>query len=289
MIKININYIVLSIVTVTILYLVYSKYKNISILEKFEIAEKPNTFAVAYKKNTDLEYISKKLNIPITDKELVKTNRIAPITNETLGVLEQSNAIVPIVEKPNNSTGDNYVIPMPKFEDMPNVTSQKQENYEKFIPIDTKDTKNIKEIRVVSEQKNLNTCKFIGSFSGSSKCPKEYPIHTGASISNKKSLTCNGSEISIKQAKAIALINKGKISSVQLIDGGENYNREPRIIVRSSGSVEEDAQLVANIKNGKVVSITIANPGKGYRDTPKILIEKPNKQVYCNLCCKHEL
>lgn len=271
-------------IVIAIVYLL--KYNKI---EHFDIAEKPNTFAQAYLKNMDLDYIAKKLDIPVSIIDLVKSNQIAPIVNPGLGVEEQKDAKVPVVEKTNripdkHSDLDNYVVPMPKFKDI-GLEQKIKESFTKETPISLSPTK----IKVLTEQKNLNTCKFVGSFSAQSKCPKEFPIHTGASISNNKTLSCNGQDIIIKQAKAIALINKGKITSVELLDGGENYTKEPRILVRSNGTVKVDAVLKAIVKNGKVTSISITNPGDGYRDTPKILVEKPSKQVYCNLCCKHEL
>ena len=271
-------------IVIAIVYLL--KYQEKS-TEHFDIAEKPNTFAQAYLKNMDLDYIAKKLDIPVSVIDLVKSNQIAPIVNPSLGVEEQKDAIVPVVEKSNripdnHSDSKNYIIPMPKFEDI-GLKQKIKESFTKEV------VSKPQQIKVVAEQKNLSTCKFIGSFSADSKCPRDYPVHTGASISNNKSLTCNGTNIEIKQAKTIALINKGKISSIQLVDGGENYTKPPRVLVRSTGEAKEEAVLRANIRDGKVISISITNPGDGYRDTPKILIEKPSKQVYCNLCCKHEL
>ena len=132
-------------------------------------------------------------------------------------------------------------------------------------------------------ENNLN-CKFVTSFISSNKCPKDFPIYTGASVSGLGStLSCNGSNIKGKRATALATIGGGQIKSIRIIDGGEHYSKVPRVYIRGLG---KGARAAAVIEKGKVVSISILHGGEGYNSTPTIIIEKPKVNIHCNLCCK---
>ena len=121
-------------------------------------------------------------------------------------------------------------------------------------------------------------------FKASNKCPSNYPVYTGATVSGSgNNLACNGQNVSGKRATAIAIIKKGKIIAVKLINMGSHYSKAPKIYFRGLG---KGARAKAIVKNGKVVSIKVINGGDNYISTPTVIIEKPIVNIHCNLCCK---
>ena len=134
----------------------------------------------------------------------------------------------------------------------------------------------------------MDSCVFIESLNKDrAVCPKNYSVYTGASIGSKNGvLSCNGKESAIKGAAAIAVIKKGKLTMISIINGGANYAKSPQIKIIGDG---EGAKGYAVLKNKKVNKIILSNVGKNYKSTPIVKIAKPNLTTYCNLCCRNEL
>lgn len=139
-------------------------------------------------------------------------------------------------------------------------------------------------------KKESRSCKFFPSTDDNFECPKDYPFNTGANIGfGSSEISCNGKTIKLKRAKAYAVIgDKGKIKSIQLICGGENYEKPPS--VRILGNAKRKAEAYATLKkDGSVRDIVVEDPGYGYTGTPDILISKPKKTLRCNMCCRINL
>ena len=145
-------------------------------------------------------------------------------------------------------------------------------------------------IKKIKNKKVINSklCKFVSSFGPNEfSCPKDYPVHTGASFGIRGSgVSCNGDKINSKRAKAIATIKDGQISRIIITSRGTNYATSPPVKIIGDGRL---ASAYALIKNGSVHKVVINNPGVGYKSTPTIKIGKPNSVTNCNLCCKNEL
>lgn len=71
-------------------------------------------------------------------------------------------------------------------------------------------------------------------------------------------------------ASASVTTANGSISSVVLIDGGENYYTKPIVIVDGIG---EGAIIDTEILNGRIIGFEIINAGSGYDSNTKIRIE----------------
>ena len=125
-----------------------------------------------------------------------------------------------------------------------------------------------------------NKCRFVPSHKENQCEDNVYTNFSGASLGiGASSIQCNGKKILNSRAKAIALINNGKIDKIQLIKKGDHYKKEPKI------KIQGNAIARAIVKNGKVVKILLLNRGSRYKSSPQITIDAPNYYSYCNLCC----
>jgi len=247
-----------------------------------------------FKRNTDLDYISKNTGIKITDKENINTRNIAPINNsniiKTKGFPNTVNAsdIGNTNRKPDkNSNKKVYNIPMPKFDDLVDnpITFTKKKRI-------IKNTKNKKLKNKKLKNKNIRnakTCSFFPSLDNSKKfnCPKDYSVHSGASFGlSGRTVKCNDNEIKMKRAKAVSTVKNGQITGIVVTTKGSNYSSEPSIKIIGNGS---GGKAYPILKDGRVHKIIIRSSGSGYTSSPKIKISAPNGMVSCNLCCKSEL
>lgn len=132
----------------------------------------------------------------------------------------------------------------------------------------------------VTNQSKMN-CKFLSS----SQCHSDYPNFSGASINfpDGKKMKCDslGSE---KSARAVSTISGGKITGVYMIEEGEGYMANPKIMAIGGGG--EGAKFKAVVIEGKIKEIKVISGGEGYHETPVIKIESPNLSNGCYLCCK---
>tara|TARA_B100000575_G_scaffold294364_1_gene309819 strand:+ start:8097 stop:8909 length:813 start_codon:yes stop_codon:yes gene_type:complete len=134
---------------------------------------------------------------------------------------------------------------------------------------------------------NKNYCKFISSTSENQKCPIEYPVYTGASFSGSgTSIRCDGKPTDFIQAKAVAMVNNGKLHKILLITGGTGYQTPPAINIIGNGI---NGICKAHVKKGSITKIEIISKGSDYTSTPIVQIDKPNINLHCKLCCKSEL
>jgi hypothetical protein len=269
-----------------------------------------------FKKNFDLDYYDTRDPKKLSELKKMFTNKLAPLIQKefknnpakTKEVIKQINSRIPNKIK-NNSE---YIIPMPKFNNLqgdllkPLIKSFKQiKNLNANRNIDYKPIRNADNVRLKKSKKketkkelfnNNNSkiternisgnlkCKFVTSFKSTNKCPANYPIYTGATVSGIGSnLSCNGQNVKGKRATGIAIIKNGQIKGIRILNAGSQYSKVPKIFIRGIG---QGARAKATIKNGKITNINLVNGGKGYISTPSIIIEKPQVNIHCNLCCK---
>jgi hypothetical protein len=268
-----------------------------------------------FKKNFDLDYYDTRDPKKISELKKMFTNKLAPLIQQEItnnpsrvkAVMKQLNSRLP----GKSSNVDEYVIPMPKFNNLqgdllkPLVKSFKQiKNLTAKRGVDYKPIRNMDNIQPIKKIKkkkdhkelfnnskitertisnNLN-CKFITSFKSTNKCPADFPIYTGATVSGKGSnLSCNGKNVNGKRAIAIAIIKKGEIIDIKILNKGDLYSKIPKIYIRGIG---KGGMAKTVIKNGKVINIELINGGSGYISTPTVIIEQPHVNIHCNLCCK---
>jgi len=305
-----------------LVFLIYIYYNPKKTRENF-IGSNKGVDAIQniFKKNFDLEYYDTRDPKKMSELKKMFTNKLAPLIQKEMK--NNPGKVRALVKKftsripDKKSTENEYVIPMPKFDNLKgdllkpliksfkqihNLKAQKKVNYKPIINADNivtnkksivsmKKKESKKELfnnnnnKITERQipQNLN-CKFVTSFKSTNKCPSNYPIYTGATVSGLGSnLSCNGNNINAKRASAIAIIKNGSIKNVKIIDSGMHYSKVPRVFFRGLG---KGARAVAKINNGKVISINLINGGKGYNSTPTIIIEKPQINIHCNLCCK---
>jgi hypothetical protein len=286
----NSNIIFLIGIFIFLLYIYYNPKRAYNIEQFSQDTIKTDN---VFKRNTDLDYISKKHGIKISNKENINTRNIAPINNsniiKTKGFPNTVNAsdIGNTNRKPdNNSNKKVYNIPMPKFDDLvdnPITFTKKKKKVNKNI-------RNIKNKKLKNKNiKNAKTCSFFPSLDNSNKfyCPKNYPVHSGASFGlSGRTVKCNDKEIKMKRAKAVATVKNGQITGIVVTAKGSNYSSEPSIKIIGNGKGGSAYPL---LKNGKVHKIIIRSSGTGYTSSPKIKISAPNGMVSCNLCCRSEL
>jgi|UniRef100_A0A6C0LYG3 hypothetical protein len=284
----NSNFVVLLGIFIFLLY-IYFNPKRIYTIENFsQDTMRTNNL---FKRNTDLDYMSKNIGIKITDKENINTRNIAPINNnniiKTKGFPKNVNAedignSNRIPDKISNKKV--YKIPLPKFDDLvdnPITFTNKKLKVKKL---------KVKKLKVKNKRiKNAKTCSFFPSLGSSNNfnCPKEYPVHSGASLGlSGRTVKCNEKEIKMKKAKAVSTVKNGQITGIVVTSKGSNYSSEPSIKIIGKGS---GGKAYPILKNGKVHKIVIRSSGSGYTSSPKIKISAPNGMVSCNLCCRSEL
>ena len=284
-------------ILIFLLYIYYNPIYNK--VEGFENEIKTLNANHVYRENQDLNYMNKRTGDKITMEENVQTQRIAPINNPSLGIdaYNPLNAVAIANKIPNSrvpakgSTEKEYNIPMPKFDDL-------VDNPITFTAKKSK-IKNIKPIPKPSSPKpiinksitNSKYCKFISSYGTKDfTCPKDYPVHTGAKFGITGSVvSCNGEDVSMDRAKAIASIKNGTLKNIIVTSAGSNYEDDSTPSVRIRGGGGRGAEAYAQVKNTKISKIIITNPGTGYKSTPNVRIAKPNAVGNCNLCCRTEL
>lgn len=249
-------------------------------------------FSNFYKRNKDLDYISSKMKIPIKKSQNIKTNQVFPITNK-----KTKNIKVPVGVSSSRIPDDysdlkNYVIPVPKFDDLVDspikLNTRKSKDKSSKKPVNKSSKKTVHKKIVNKSIKNSDSCIFVSSIDNNVvTCPKNYSVYTGAKIGiSNSNISCNGQKNNIKGAEAIASIKKGKVTNIQIIDGGSNYTTAPSIKIIGDGV---GAKAYSTLKDKKLSNIIIKNPGKNYKSTPIIKISKPNITTYCNLCCRNEV
>lgn len=129
-----------------------------------------------------------------------------------------------------------------------------------------------------------NKCRFVPSHTATKCDDKKYKKFSGASLGiGAKSIQCNGQKLINNRAKAIALVDNGKIDKIQLTKKGNYYKKEPK--VKIVGNCKSTAIARAIMKEGQIKNIVVLNKGKGYKSSPQIIIDAPNLFSYCNLCC----
>ena len=214
-----------------------------------------------YKENTDLNYMNKRISNNITKKQNIKTNRLSPINNISLGVepYKPENIKVRVNNVPSNrvpgpkSTKNYYNIPLPNFD----------KNIDNKIINREKKNKKIKLKKIKNKTYTKpELCKFVFSYSNEKfNCPKNYPVYTGANLSVKGSaISCNGSEQKIKNAKAVASINNGSLHKIYISNKGSGYTSKPNIKIKGGGGT--GASAYATTKNGQIKNIIVTNSGK---------------------------
>lgn len=166
--------------------------------------------------------------------------------------------------------------------------SNKMGNEEGILP-ELMNNKKIKKHNTNLEPINKPSCKFFSSYDDKAfVCPQQFKYHSGASFgSSGKNISCNGSNLTNKDGKLIAIMDKDSIKNVKIINPGGNYKSVPKIKVIGNGKL---ADLKCEIKNGQLTKINILNPGTNYTQTPKIKVIRPNDSfLYCHLCCRDKI
>jgi len=213
----------------------------------------------------------------ITTKNNEKESNITPEVNDFLN--KNKSGKTEKLEKPKKSEKNvKFEIIKEKIEEL---KSKIEENKKKRKQ---KRKKQIPEGFVPpSKLGGHSVCKFLPS----SSCSTEYPVYMGASLgipdNSGLRLTCNSDMA--KPAKGLAIINKGTLEAVVLLDKGDGYTSIPRIKITGGGG--QNASCVASIdKLGAINNIKVLDPGYNYTGTPKVDIDLPDTSSSCYLCCK---
>ncbi|NHK40086.1 hypothetical protein, partial [Thermus thermophilus] len=64
----------------------------------------------------------------------------------------------------------------------------------------------------------------------------------------------------------------GKVTSINIVDGGEFYQTEPYILLTGGGGLGAKAEAVIN--QGAITGISITDPGKGYTSAPNVVFTR---------------
>ena len=287
-------------ILIFLLYIYYNPVHNS--VEGFNNVEELKTLVAdhAYRENKDLNYMNKRTGKTISMEENVQTQRLAPINNPSVGVdaYKPPTAEAIANKVPNSRVPDNmsnkkeYTIPMPKFDDLVDnpitFTKKQPKNKSKTQLPKPSSAKPILNKSIT----NSTYCKFVSSYGKNKdfKCPKDYPVHTGATFGIRGgAISCNGEDVKMDRAKAVASIEKGTLKKILVTSPGSNYENNSTPSVRISGGGGRGGAAHAIIKNNKVNKIIITNPGTGYESTPTVRVAKPNAVGNCNLCCRTEL
>ncbi len=209
---------------------------------------------------------------------------------------------IPIYEKLMNLNANdtmdigNLKIPMPNFD----APKEKFENQtQKIVEKQKRVTGSAKpavkpaakpkgNVAVISKKDitNQDLCRFHPTGNMADKCPDAYPVFTGASFSAPGYSLC-GEGVTYKPADAVGFLRDGKLISIKVLDGGDNYEKAPAVAVVGDSRLPAKAEAV--VKDGKIIDIKVTDQGKGYASTPNIVIAKSDKPINCKLCCKREL
>ncbi|HOE35772.1 MAG: multicopper oxidase domain-containing protein [Chloroflexi bacterium] len=73
----------------------------------------------------------------------------------------------------------------------------------------------------------------------------------------------------------------GSVDRINITNPGVNLTYTPQVIISGGGGT--GAQAVANMANGKVVSITVTNPGSGYTSAPTVTLVPGPYQIFAPL------
>ena len=81
-----------------------------------------------------------------------------------------------------------------------------------------------------------------------------------------------------RQARAVAVVNSGFITSYTVTDGGAGYTVAPAVTVSGGGG--SGAAASATVSNGAVVRVSVDNPGSGYNTgVPSVTIASPPANI----------
>lgn len=98
------------------------------------------------------------------------------------------------------------------------------------------------EIRQIMDQ---DVCQFVSTFKIGDKCPAEYPVYTGASFSaNPDNISCGNTNIMMETATGIAKVDNGKITGIQLLKNGSHYVNPPTITIEGNGKGAKATAIV---------------------------------------------
>lgn len=73
-------------------------------------------------------------------------------------------------------------------------------------------------------------------------------------------------------ADAIALVSDGKLTSINVTDGGTRYLVPPAVNITGGGGT--GAKAVATVSDGVITGVKIINPGSGYTSEPEISFDE---------------
>jgi len=270
------------------MYYIYIIIILVIVLGYISLISKEN-FSNFYKRNKDLDYISSKMKIPIKTQQNIKTNQVFPITKKKTKSIKVPVGVSSSRIPDDYSDLKNYVIPIPKFDDLVDspikldTIKSKDKSSKKIVK-----KKTVRKKIVDKSIKTSDSCIFVSSINNNVvTCPKNYSVYTGAKIGiSNSNISCNGQKNNIKGAEAIASIKKGKVINIQVIEAGSNYTTPPSIRIIGDGV---GAKAYSILKDRKINNIIIKKSGKNYKSTPIIKISKPNITTYCNLCCRNEV
>ena len=166
-----------------------------------------------------------------TIKDMLKLNKSAGNTTVKNGTKVSENAVKLLKSDTNNTDDFKQKIQairehIKNKQKKMNLESVQSNDRTKLIA-NKKKQSNPEPFMAPSKLGAQGSCKFLAS----SACSKEYPVYLGASLGvpdeSGMKLSCN-SDLS-KPAKGLAIINKGKLEAVVLLDTGEGYKQPPTI------------------------------------------------------------
>jgi hypothetical protein len=99
----------------------------------------------------------------------------------------------------------------------------------------------------------------------------EGSVRTVASISSSKSIdTYEYKGLRPSEASFQALVSGGRVTSVNIVDPGLNYETPPYLLFSGGGGTGAFAETIIEQGSGKVVGIKNLNPGYGYSSSPDV-------------------
>ena len=137
------------------------------------------------------------------------------------------------------------------------INDIEEESMEEEIEINLNNKKMEKQ-KIKNKSLNFkDKCKFIHSKNGI-KCNNEYPVYTGANFASAgNSLSCNDDNIDVKRAQALAIIKNGSIVEIKITEPGSYYSKIPKVYVRGLGKnavlkaeLSDDKVININVING---------------------------------------
>ena len=157
-----------------------------------------------FKKNIDLNNITNKLGVNLSEKDNIKTSRLAPI---------QDNKFLKNVDLVNTNINGNYVAPKKKKIVKKNNSS---DNLCKFI----------------SSQDNKVCNKEYPIFTGAK-------FSTG-----QNNISCNDTKITVYKASGIASIKNSYVENIEITNKGKNYKTKPIVKIIGGGGKGAKAEAI---------------------------------------------